>query len=261
MDLPQWLEQKAQLSGNKLTVALKMCAAALVENLADLKSVMARGGLDKVFPQGLLLVHVQAALEQDDHAGQNMSPAHTRLLRHAQHLESPFKAAATPTTGVAANSTAAVGEAPILAGITVLDLTTAVAGPAAGALLADFGANVIKVEEPGGDSARYTQLKFYQTELKQESRTMAPTFEMDNRGKRSIALDLKTEEGKRVFKILMSKADVFVTNVRVGGLQRLGLDYESIRDEFPQLVYAHLSCWGLNGGPDAMKPGYDLAGR
>ena len=109
-----------------------------------------------------------------------------------------------------------------LAGIKVVELGVWVAAPAAGGILADWGADVVKIEPPSGDPAR-TFGRMLQIESGEN-----PPFEMDNRSKRSIVLDLTTAEGQRVAFELLAGADVFVTNVRPGALQRLGLDFEAV---------------------------------
>src|SRR5512134_3692492 len=106
-----------------------------------------------------------------------------------------------------------------LEGIRVVELGVWVAGPAAGCVLADWGADVVKIEPPGvGDPAR-TFSRMLGADLPSN-----PIFENDNRSKRSIALDLATEAGRGVALELLDRADVFVTNVRMAGLERLGLD-------------------------------------
>ena len=150
---------------------------------------------------------------------------------------------------------AAPDDAPILDGVLVIDLTTAVAGPAASVILADLGARVIKVETPRGDDTRYSHRGVGFEDA--HNRSYGPAFEHLNRGKESVALNLKTPGGVRTMKALLAQADVFVTNVRNAGLQRLGLDYESLREEFPRLIMAQLSAWGLTGD-EIGSPGYDL---
>ena len=108
-------------------------------------------------------------------------------------------------------------------GIKVVELGVWVAGPAAGGILADWGADVIKIEPPTGDPAR-----MFGRMLGLEGGE-SPPFEMDNRGKRSIVLDLTTDDGRSTALELLSGADVFITNVRSGGLRRVGLDFEHRR--------------------------------
>lgn len=114
-----------------------------------------------------------------------------------------------------------------LEGVNIVELGVWVAGPAAGGILADWGADVVKIEPPTGDPGRafgrMLGLDFDSN----------PPFEMDNRSKRSIVLDLTTDDDRRTAFELLSGADVFVTNVRPAALQRLGLDYESVAAAFP----------------------------
>jgi crotonobetainyl-CoA:carnitine CoA-transferase CaiB-like acyl-CoA transferase len=141
-----------------------------------------------------------------------------------------------------------------LEGIRVVELGVWVAGPAAGCILSDWGAKVIKVEPTVvGDPAR-TFNKMLGGDL-----PFNPPFEMDNRGKRSIALDLRSEEGLEIGLQLLSEADVFVTNVRAKALERLGLGFEQIAERFPRLVYALITGFGIEG-PDKDRAAYDIAG-
>lgn len=139
-----------------------------------------------------------------------------------------------------------------LAGIRVVELGVWVAAPAACGILADWGADVVKIEPPAGDPAR-----MFGRMLQIESGENPP-FEMDNRSKRSIVLDLSTAEGQRVAFDLLADADVFVTNVRPGALQRLGLDFDAVASRNPLLVYGLISGYGLTG-PDADRAAYDVA--
>lgn len=140
----------------------------------------------------------------------------------------------------------------MLEGIKVIEYATYMAAPGCGSMLSDWGAEVIKVEPPGGDPIR----KFFATIG--TDITDNPVFAFDNRGKKSIVLDTRTDEGNEVLRKLAADADVFLTNVRPGGLSRSGLDYESLRSVNPKLVYCSLTGYGLEG-PDADKPGFDVA--
>src|ERR1700744_1780689 len=111
----------------------------------------------------------------------------------------------------------------LLEGIKVVELGVVMSGPAAAAILADWGASVIKIEPPEGDPQRGNINTAY--------------FELDNRGKRSMCLDLKSEAGRTIVRRLTDDADVFVSNLRTGPLRRLGLDYESLSASNPRLVY------------------------
>src|SRR3990172_5105715 len=139
-------------------------------------------------------------------------------------------------------------------GVRVVELGVWIAGPAAGLILADWGADVVKIEPPGiGDPAR-TFSRMLGADLPSN-----PIFENDNRSKRSIALDLSKEAGHGIALELLARADVFVTNVRMAGLLRLGLDPKSVQARHPRLVYGAISGYGF-AGPDADRAAYDIAG-
>jgi crotonobetainyl-CoA:carnitine CoA-transferase CaiB-like acyl-CoA transferase len=137
-------------------------------------------------------------------------------------------------------------------GIRVVELGVWVAGPAAGGILADWGADVIKIEPPTGDPARMFG-RMLGCDL-----GVNPPFEMDNRSKRSVVLDLATDEGRAAALELVSDADVFVTNIRPGGLHRVGLDFEAVAAVNPRLVYGLITGFGETG-PDADRAAYDVA--
>lgn len=137
-------------------------------------------------------------------------------------------------------------------GIKVIELGVWVAGPAAGGILADWGADVIKIEPPTGDPAR-----MFGRMLGIESGE-SPPFEMDNRGKRSIVLDLATDDGRATALAMITTADVFLTNVRPGALRRFGLDFEVVAAANPRLVYGLITGYGETG-PDADRAAYDVA--
>lgn len=142
-----------------------------------------------------------------------------------------------------------------MSGIRVVELGVWVAGPAAGGILADWGADVIKIEPPTGDPART-----FQKMLGGDMGTNPP-FELDNRSKRSIVLDLSPQgpdADRQTVLELIDTADVFLTNLRLGALKRLGLDYESLRARHPSLVYCAIVGYGTQG-PDADRPAYDIA--
>jgi crotonobetainyl-CoA:carnitine CoA-transferase CaiB-like acyl-CoA transferase len=139
-----------------------------------------------------------------------------------------------------------------VAGIKVVELGVWVAGPAASGILADWGADVIKIEPPAGDPGRMFG-RMLGCDL-----GVNPPFEMDNRSKRSIVLDLTTGEGRDTAFELLADADVFVTNVRPGAVQRLGLDFESLSAHNPRLVYGLITGYGQTG-PDADRAAYDVA--
>jgi crotonobetainyl-CoA:carnitine CoA-transferase CaiB-like acyl-CoA transferase len=137
-------------------------------------------------------------------------------------------------------------------GVRILDMSRVLAGPFCGMLLADMGADVIKLEVPGtGDDSREFPpfkdgLSLYYVNL--------------NRGKRSITLNLKTGEGKAVFKELVKRCDVLIENFRPGTMERLGLSYDELKMVNPRLVYAAISGFGQTG-PYRDRPGYDIIGQ
>jgi crotonobetainyl-CoA:carnitine CoA-transferase CaiB-like acyl-CoA transferase len=135
-----------------------------------------------------------------------------------------------------------------LAGVRVLDLTTVIMGPFATQMLGDLGADVIKIEAPGGDSMRWIGPWHHAG--------MGPLFLQANRNKRSLAIDLKSRQGRAVVLALAQQADILVSNVRPQGLQRLGLDYETVRQENPSIIYCAAVGYG-SGGPNAGKAVYD----
>lgn len=136
-----------------------------------------------------------------------------------------------------------------LAGCTVLDLSRVLAGPWAGQTLADLGAEVIKVERPGsGDDTRGWGPPFAGSE--------SAYYLCANRGKRSIALDIASEEGQAVVRELAARADVVIENFKAGALAKYGLDFESLRAVNPALVYCSISGYG-HDSPEAERSGYD----
>ena len=139
-----------------------------------------------------------------------------------------------------------------LAGVRVIELGVWVAGPAAGGIMADWGADVIKVEPPAGDPQRWL---FSSVGLRAE--LPVPPFEIDNRGKRSVVLDLRDDAERERFHRLLETADVMITNMRPAALERLGLDHESVCARHPSLVYGSLTGYGLDG-PDRDRAGYDV---
>lgn len=139
-----------------------------------------------------------------------------------------------------------------LEGINVVELGVWVAGPAAAGVLGDWGADVVKVEPLSGDPARTFQ-RMLGGDLPNN-----PVFELDNRNKKSIALDYSTPAGLAIMYDLLRRADVFVTNVRVDALERAGLGYDRVREVNPRLVYGQITGYGLSG-PDANRAGFDIA--
>lgn len=140
-----------------------------------------------------------------------------------------------------------------LEGIKVVEMGVWIAGPAAGGILADWGADVVKIEPPGvGDPAR-----LFRTMLGGDL-PFNPIFENDNRSKRSIVIDLRTQEGLDIAFDLIRDADVFVSNIRPLALKRLGLDSETLCERFPKLIYAVITGYGREG-EDADRAAYDIA--
>lgn len=142
-----------------------------------------------------------------------------------------------------------------LNGVKVVELSTYVAGPVSARLLADLGAEVIKVEGPKGDAWRETGVSFLPLEFSADEN---PVFDIYNTGKKHIALNLKDPQGMEALHRLLSEADVFITNIRPGALKRLGLTYDDLKEKYPSLVYAILLGYGENG-PEAEKPAFDTS--
>ncbi len=143
-----------------------------------------------------------------------------------------------------------------LEGIRVLDLTRVLAGPWATQMLADFGAEVIKVEKPGeGDDTRGWGPPFIKNADGSEGD--AAYFQSANRGKQSVCIDMATPEGSNLIKALAAKSDILVENFKVGGLKKYGLDYESLKTANPRLIYCSITGFGQTG-PYANRAGYDF---
>lgn len=144
-----------------------------------------------------------------------------------------------------------------LSGIRILDLSRILAGPSATQLLGDLGADVIKVERPDeGDDTRKWGPPYI------ADRDGRPTNESAyylaaNRNKRSIAIDIASEEGRELIHRLLAKADVLVENYKAGGLAKYGLSYEQLREHYPRLIYCSITGFG-HTGPYASRPGYDF---
>ena len=140
-----------------------------------------------------------------------------------------------------------------LSGVRVVELARILAGPWTGQTLADLGADVIKVESPEGDDTRRWGPPFIET----EGERAAAYFHCCNRGKRSIVADFSTEVGRDIVRRLAQRADVLIENFKVGGLKKFGLDYESLRELNPRLVYCSVTGFGQTG-PYAERAGYDF---
>ena len=136
-----------------------------------------------------------------------------------------------------------------LSGITVIDLSRILAGPYCTLMLKELGARVIKVESPGtGDDAR---------EYGPFVNGKSAYFQSVNRGKESIVLNLKDEDDKKIFRKLLKKADVIVENFRPGTMEKLGFGWDSIKENYPKLIYASASGFG-HSGPEMYRPAYDM---
>ena len=140
-----------------------------------------------------------------------------------------------------------------LSGIKVLELSTFVAAPCCARLMADLGADVIKVERPSGDQWRETGISYMPGRFSDQEN---PIFDIYNSGKRHIALNLKSPEGMETFHKLMSEADVFITNTRPAALHRLGIAYEDVKEKYPKLIYAIVLGYGEKG-PASNLPAFD----
>ena len=144
-----------------------------------------------------------------------------------------------------------------LSGIKVLDLSRILAGPSAAQLLGDLGADVVKVEKPGeGDDTRKWGPPYIRDQSGQKTDESA-YYLSANRNKRSIAIDISTEEGQALIHRLIENADVLVENYKVGGLAKFGLAYEQLQQKYPALVYCSVTGFGQTG-PYASRPGYDF---
>src|SRR3954452_20811663 len=136
-----------------------------------------------------------------------------------------------------------------LAGVRVVELGLWLAAPACATVLADWGADVVKIEPLAGDPFRGLAWAY--------GGHINPPFELDNRGKRSVAVDLRTEGGQDVLWALLDDADVFVTNYRPGGRGRSGLDWRTVQPRQPRLIYGSISGYGLDG-PERDRASYDM---
>ncbi len=140
----------------------------------------------------------------------------------------------------------------MLEGLRVVELSTYIAAPGAAGIMADWGAEVIKIESPAGDPMR----NFFDGLSGPEHGN--PVFELDNRGKRGVVLDISTPDGREAALRLVKTADIFLTNVRPGALKRAGLDFDSLHAGQPALIYCSLTGYGLQG-VDADRAGMDVA--
>ncbi|NVO55789.1 CoA transferase [Rhodobacteraceae bacterium B1Z28] len=145
-----------------------------------------------------------------------------------------------------------------LKGVKVLDLSRILAGPTCTQLLGDLGASVIKIENPGtgGDDTRQWGPP-YVADAEGNTTDLSAYFMSANRNKKSVAIDITTSEGQSEIKRLAAHADILIENFKPGGLAKYGLDYKSLAQELPGLVYCSISGYGQTG-PNSSKPGYDL---
>jgi crotonobetainyl-CoA:carnitine CoA-transferase CaiB-like acyl-CoA transferase len=143
-----------------------------------------------------------------------------------------------------------------LAGVCVLDLSRALAGPWCAQNLADLGADVIKIERPGtGDESRQWGPPWLPDGQGRPTRESA-YYLSSNRNKRSVAIDIAKPEGQRIVRGLAGRADIFLENFKLGDLARYGLDWPHLREDFPSLIYCSITGFGQDG-PFADRPGYD----
>lgn len=140
-----------------------------------------------------------------------------------------------------------------LAGLKVIELARILAGPWVGQTLSDLGADVIKVESPEGDDTRTWGPPFIEV----EGEKSAAYFHACNRGKQSIIADFRTDEGRALVRKLVTDADVVIENFKLGGLEKYGLDYESLKAINPRLIYCSITGFG-HTGPYAERAGYDF---
>ncbi len=144
-----------------------------------------------------------------------------------------------------------------LAGLRVLDMSRVLAGPWSGQLMADFGADVVKVERPGvGDDTRGWGPPYLKDSAGEESREAA-YYMSANRAKRSLTLDISRPEGQKICAALAARADVLLENYKLGGLAKFNLDYDSLKERCPRLIYCSITGFGQTG-PYAARAGYDM---
>ncbi len=139
-----------------------------------------------------------------------------------------------------------------LEGIKVVELTTYLAAPTCGRILGEWGADVIKIESVNGDPWRFYGASLGTPTTPDEN----PVFDFCNANKKNLALDIKDPKGMEILHKLLSEADIFLTNNRVKALKKSGLDYDTLKERYPKLIYAMINGFGEKG-PDAEKPGFD----
>lgn len=150
-----------------------------------------------------------------------------------------------------------MGENGPLTGIKILDLSRVLAAPLCSQILADYGAEVIKIEDHKGDDTRHWKTPGEDEHWKSGVGPMSNYFAAVNRNKRSICLNLKHQQGKDVFMRLAKDADVLIENMRPGVTEKLGIDYETVKATNPAIIYASVSGYGPSG-PFAKRAGYDM---
>lgn len=141
----------------------------------------------------------------------------------------------------------------LLAGTRIVSIEQYISGPYCTSILSDAGAEVIKVERPDGGDPR----RGYAPRLGDEDDFISGGFASYNRGKKSVTLDLRSDEGIEGLRALLREADVFVANLRPGAISRLGLDISTLREEFPRLVVCEITGFGVSGGPYGEWPAFD----
>ena len=144
-----------------------------------------------------------------------------------------------------------------LAGLKILDLTRILAGPTCTQLLGDMGADVIKIEKPGGGDDTRKWGPPYVEGIDGKTTSESAYYLSSNRNKRSVAIDIASKDGAALIKRLAAKCDVMIENFKQGGLEKYGLSYADLKDEFPGLVYCSITGFGQTG-PNAHRAGYDL---
>lgn len=137
-------------------------------------------------------------------------------------------------------------------GVKVIELANFIAAPAAGRFFADGGADVIKIEAPSGDPLRYTAPSEGRPLMEDEN----TTYDLENANKKAVVINLKSDNGKKILHEMLEKADILLTNWRTKALVKQGLDYETLKEKYPKLVYAQITGYGEKG-PDKDLPGFD----
>lgn len=140
----------------------------------------------------------------------------------------------------------------MLEGLKVVELATYMAAPSAAMVLSDWGADVVKIEDLGGDAVRKAFAGISRNKLEGN-----PMFAFDNRGKRGMCVNIRSDDGREIVQKMVREADVFITNVRAPALKRAGLDYETLKQDNERLIYTIVTGYGLTG-EEANRPGFDI---